>query len=169
MKKTIWNKNFSDEMPHLVRYAKALTGNSDLAEDLIQDCLERAWNKRRIWDSKRELRPWLFTIMHNQYVNQVKKLEKKFIHVPLDLSMVEENVDPTRLLKIRDLNDAIAKLSPKYREILLLVTLENLSYEEVGKITNIPIGTVMSRLHRAREKLRLLMGYKKSDNVVKLR
>lgn len=61
------------------------------------------------------------------------------------------------------------KLNPKYSEILLLVSLENLSYKEVGEITNLPIGTVMSRLYRAREKLRLLMGYKDMDNVVKLR
>lgn len=169
MTKINWNKNFADELPHLVRYAKALTRNRHLAEDLIQDCLERAWNKRRLWDRKRKLRPWLFTIMHNQYINQVKKLEKKFTHIPLDTSMIEENIDPIRLLKIRDLNNAMDKLSPKYRVILLLVTIESFSYKEVSEITNLPIGTVMSRLYRAREKLRLLMGYKDVDNVVKLK
>ena len=169
MTKKIWNKHFEAELPHLVRYAKALTRSNDLAEDLIQDCLERAWNKRRLWDSKRKLRPWLFTIMHNQYINQINKPENRFTHVPLDLSMVEENIDPARLLQIRDLDEAMGKLNPKYREILLLVTIEGMSYKEVGEITNLPIGTVMSRLHRAREKLRLLMGYKGMGNVVKLR
>lgn len=169
MTRNKWNKCITEEIPHLLRYAKALTRNPDMAEDLIQDCLERAWNKRSLWDSKRKLRPWLFTIMHNIYINEISKLQSKQQHVPIDIDLIDERIDHAQLLKIRDLESAMGKLSPEYREIILLAGLENLSYKEISKITRLPIGTVMSRLSRARDKLKMIMDDNLPDKVVQIR
>ena len=87
-----WNKQLTEQIPHLLRYAKALTRDMDMAEDLIQDCLERAWSKRSLWNPQRKLRPWLFTIMHNLYINEINKLVNKHQHVSVDISMFDESL-----------------------------------------------------------------------------
>ena len=167
MTRNKWNKLLMEQVPHLLRYAKALTRNSFIAEDLVQDCLERAWNKRSLWDSKRKLRPWLFTIMHNLFINQISKM--KYEHIPIDITIEDESVDHSKLLKLRDLENAMGKLSPEYREVILLAGLENLTYKEISKVTNLPLGTVMSRLSRARVKLRQLMDGTEIEKVVQLK
>lgn len=169
MTRNKWEKRLKEQIPDLLRYAIALTRNKDMAEDLIQDCLERAWLKRHMWDPERQLRPWLFSIMHNLYINEITKLSSQQVSVPADLLIVDDCIDQTQLLQICDLEIALGKLSPEYREIILLAGLENLSYKEISKITALPLGTVMSRLSRAREKLRQLMDGCEIDNVVKLR
>ena len=169
MTRNKWDKRLTEQIPHLLRYAKALTRNNDMAEDLIQDCLERAWNKRSLWNSQRKLRPWLFTIMHNVYINEISKISNQQCHIPIDLSIVDERIDHTQILHLRDLDNALGKLSPEYREVVLLAGLENLSYKEIANVTSLPLGTVMSRLSRAREKLRQLMDDSETDNVVQLR
>jgi RNA polymerase sigma-70 factor (ECF subfamily) len=147
------------QIPRLRRYARALTGERVIADDLVQDTLERAWNKLHLWRRGSDLRAWLFTIMHNVYVNQ---LRSRTAH-PL-VSLDEEDINlperPTQtdLLEIRDLDIALRKLSEEQREVLLLIALEQLSYEEAARTLGIPIGTVMSRLSRARDRLRRIMG-----------
>jgi RNA polymerase sigma-70 factor (ECF subfamily) len=147
------------QIPRLRRYARALTGERVIADDLVQDTLERAWNKLHLWRRGSDLRAWLFTIMHNVYVNQ---LRSRTAH-PL-VSLDEEDINllerpaQTDLLEIRDLDIALRKLSEEQREVLLLIALEQLSYEEAARALGIPIGTVMSRLSRARERLRRIMG-----------
>jgi len=169
MTRNKWNKCLTEQIPGLLHYAIALTRSNDMAEDLIQDCLERAWNKRSLWNTQRKLRPWLFSIMHNIYINEINKISNKSIHVPIDLSMVDDSVNNFQLLQIRDLENALGKLSPEYREVILLAGLENLSYKEIAKITDLPLGTVMSRLSRARGKLKQFMDGNEADNVVHLR
>jgi len=169
MTRNKWDKRLTEQIPHLLRYAKALTRNNDVAEDLIQDCLERAWSKRSLWNSRRKLRPWLFTIMHNIYINEVNKISNQQVHIPVDLNLVDEAIDPTQMLKLRDLDNALGKLSPEYREVILLAGLENLSYKEIAKITSLNLGTVMSRLSRARDKLRQLIDGSETEKVVRLR
>ena len=172
-----WEKCLFEQLPHLLRYAKALTRNNDLAEDLVQDCLERAWVKKLMWNSQRRIRPWLFTIMHNLYVNQIKKQTISTTSVEnydsidtlLTVTADNRNLDNSSLLRLRDLESALGKLSPEYREIILLAGLENLTYKEISKVTALPLGTVMSRLSRAREKLRTLMEGDDSNKVVRLR
>ena len=103
-----------------------------------------------------DLRAWLFTIMHNVYVNQVRGRRDE---LTLDDEFLETPQRPTQtdLLEVRDIDAALRRLPPNQREVLLLVALEHMSYGEAARTLSIPIGTVMSRLARAREKLRLML------------
>jgi len=162
-----WEKSLSEQIPALLRYAKALTHNGHFAEDLLQDCLERAWSRRLLFDENKDLRIWLFTIMHNLYINHLNKLENRQVTVPVESIEIANNDDNS--FELRDFENAMLKLRPEYREILILVGVENLSYTEVAEILNIPMGTVTSRLYRARENLRLFMQDKINGNVVKIK
>ncbi len=143
-------------IPRLRRYARAPAGDRARADDLVQDTLERAWNKFHLWRPGSDLRAWLFTVMHNVHVNQVRASRD---HAMLDDEGPEMAVAGVQgaSLEIRDLERALAVLPPEQREVLLLIALEDMSYAEVATMLDIPIGTVMSRLSRAREKLRALM------------
>ena len=147
-----------EHIPRLRRYARALTGNTASADDLVQDTLERALGRFSMWRPGSDLRAWLFSIMHNVHVNQVKG-RRADREQSLDDEMPEIPVQATHnhVLEVRDLVSALNDLPSEQREILLLVGLEQLSYEEVAKVLSVPLGTVMSRLSRGREKLRRLM------------
>ena len=145
-------------IPRLRRYARALTGDRNAADDLVQDTLERAWTKFHLWRRGSDLRAWLFTIMHNVHVNQLRGRRSEFAS-PID----DEHVDPptrptqTDMLEVRDIDSSLQRLPVEQREVLLLVALERMSYQETANALGIPIGTVMSRLSRARERLRALL------------
>jgi len=143
-------------IPRLRRYARALVGDRAASDDLVQDTLERAWTKLHLYRRGTDLRAWLFTVMHNVHVNRVRAMRPTD---PLDDDMPELAQRATQgdALVVRDLDRAISALPVAQREVLLLVALEDLSYEETARVLGIPIGTVMSRLARAREKLRDLM------------
>lgn len=143
-------------IPRLRRYARALAGDRAAADDLVQDTLERAWSKFHLYRRGTDLRAWLFTVMHNVYVNQLRAARPG---APLEDDM-PELASPAResdTLLLRDLDAAIRRLPPEQREVLLLVALEEMSYAEAAGTLGIPIGTVMSRLARAREKLRAML------------
>ena len=146
-------------IPRLRRYARALVGDRAAADDLVQDTLERAWSKLHLYRHGTDLRAWLFTVMHNVHVNRVRAARPTD---PLDDEMPELAQRATQGdgLLVRDLERGIAALPVAQREVLLLVALEDLSYDETARVLGIPIGTVMSRLARAREKLRALMNGK---------
>jgi RNA polymerase sigma-70 factor (ECF subfamily) len=141
-------------IPNLRRYARALVGDREGADDLVQDTLERAVRKFHLWRPG-DLRAWLFSIMHNVFVNQLKA-RKVAYEVEIDDSIAApiSSVTGTDLM---DLDRALGKISPDQREVVLLIALEDMTYAEVGRALGIPIGTVMSRLSRGREKLRGLM------------
>lgn len=143
-------------IPRLRRYARALAGDRAAADDLVQDTLERAWAKLHLYRRGTDLRAWLFTVMHNVYVNQLRAARPS---VQLDEEMPElsQPARETDALELRDLDLAIRRLPPEQREVLLLVVLEDMSYDEAAGSLGIPIGTVMSRLARAREKLRAML------------
>ena len=143
-------------IPRLRRYARALTGDRAAADDLVQDTLERAWTKLHLYRRGTNLRAWLFTVMHNVYVNQRRAARPS---TPMDEEMPElsQSGRETDTLVLRDLDAAIRRLAPDQREVLLLVALEEMSYDEAADALEIPIGTVMSRLARAREKLRAML------------
>lgn len=143
-------------IPRLRRYARALVGDRASADDLVQDTLERAWAKLHLYRRGTDLRAWLFTVMHNVHVNKVRATRPTdSLHDEMpELALRAPQGDA---LVVRDLDRAIALLPGEQRAVLLLVTLEDMSYEEVARTLGIPIGTVMSRLSRAREKLRVLM------------
>ena len=149
-------------IPRLRRYAIALTGNREAADDLIQDTLERAWRKRALWQPGSDLRAWLFTVMHNVHVNGVRSIR------PVEsLDANEQIADRASVtpsvasaesgVVLSELRAALAKLSDEHRQVILLVGLEQMSYADAASVLDVPIGTVMSRLARGREQLRRLL------------
>jgi RNA polymerase sigma-70 factor (ECF subfamily) len=150
-------QSIAPHIPRLRRYARALAGDPHAADDLVQDTLERALNKQHLWRPGSDLRAWLFTIMHNVFVNQLRGRQAH-----PETALDEDDLPPVQSihgarLEIRDLESALAVLPPEQREIVLLVGLEQFSYAEAAKTLDIPIGTVMSRLFRGRERLRTLI------------
>jgi RNA polymerase sigma-70 factor (ECF subfamily) len=143
-------------IPRLRRYARALVGDRASADDLVQDTLERAWAKLHLYRRGTDLRAWLFTVMHNVHVNKVRATRVTDT-LEEELPELGQRASQGDALLVRDLDRAIARLPAEQRAVLLLVTLEEMSYEEVARALGIPIGTVMSRLSRAREKLRMMM------------
>lgn len=145
------------EIPRLRRYARALLGERTAADDLVQDTLECAWSRQGQWRAGSNLRAWLFGIMHNLRVDQLRRPN------PMLQSVDAEEVElPTRAtqsdaIEVNDLEAALRQLPEEQRDVLLLVAVEEMSYADVATTLAIPIGTVMSRLARGREKLRLIM------------
>lgn len=145
------------ELPRLRRYARAMVSERAAADDLVQDTLEKAWSRVSQWRAGSDLRAWLFSIMHNLRVDQLRR--PGLSTSPMD----DEYVDPptratqTDRLEVQNLESALARLPEEQREVLLLVALEEMSYQEVASTLGIPIGTVMSRLSRGRERLRLIL------------
>ena len=155
-------------IPHQGARITPQMGNDTLAaDDLVQDCLERALSRLHLWRRGSDLRAWLFTIMHNLYANHIRKLSNAPPFVELE---PEKNTDASEAraeqeLEIRDIQQAIDTLSPDQREVLLLVTLEGLQYQQVASILGVPEGTVMSKLSRARSKLRSIMQLEKPERL----
>ena len=149
-------REFVALIPRLRRYARALVADRSSADDLVQDSLERAWTRLHLWQRGTDLRAWLFTVMHNVHVNRTRSTRH---HLPFDEEAPETGVVPAEnsALELRDLDRALAALPVEQREVLLLVALEDMSYAEMSAALGIPLGTVMSRLSRARERLRTLM------------
>jgi len=148
-----------EQIPRLRRYARALTRDAIRADDLVQSSLVRAIAKQHLWEEGTNLRAWLFTIMHNQHVNHVRSSIREGVTVDLEdaPAMTAEPVATTRL-ELRDLERALAKLPTEQREVILLVGLEGMAYEEVAEVLGVPVGTVRSRLSRGRDAVRQLMG-----------
>ncbi|MDH3317699.1 MAG: RNA polymerase sigma factor [Gammaproteobacteria bacterium] len=151
-----------EQIPRLRRYARALTGDRVSADDLVQDTLARAMSRRHLWIRHKEIRPWLFTIMHNLYVNEIEKRARTPVLITAEDNdpRLSDQGRPEDGLVLRDLDRALTELSEEQREVVLLIGLEQLSYRETARILGIPTGTVMSRLSRGRERLRDLMSGK---------
>ena len=147
------------EIPRLRRYARALTRSADRADDLVQETLLRAVAKAHLWQQGTDIRAWLFTIMHNQYVNMVRRAIREDATVDIEQmsSSLVATTDPTASRQLRELERALGRLPGDQREVILLVGLEGLSYEAAAQILGVPVGTVRSRLSRGRDALRRLM------------
>jgi RNA polymerase sigma-70 factor (ECF subfamily) len=147
-------------IPRLRRYARVLTGDVNRADDLVQETLARAWEKRRLWAAGSDLRAWLFTIMHNVFVNQRALALREKMQVSLDGGegdaawQIPVRAGQYTRVELTELMQHVGRLPVDQREVLLLAAVEELRYEEISIALGIPIGTVMSRLSRAREKLR---------------
>ena len=143
------------EIAPLRRYGRSLAGSRAAADDLVQDTLERAIQKFHLFEPRTKLRLWLFTIMRNIFLDHYRKA-RKLGTVPLDAAdfqAVPRPADQLDKLVHRDLVSAMARLRPEYRELLVLVGVEGLSYQQAAAITGVPLGTVRSRLFRARTRL----------------
>lgn len=155
--------DFLDELeacvPALRRYARALTRNIDHADDLVQDCLERAISRRGLFRPSGHMRPWLFTILTNLHRNARRSEQRRGPHLDADsLPELGAPAPQHSHLALAELSRAIDGLPLEQKETLLLVTLEGMAYAEAASILDIPLGTLMSRLGRARANLRLSTG-----------
>ncbi|MGJ7915630.1 RNA polymerase sigma factor [Massilia sp. LXY-6] len=144
-------------IPRLRRYARALVGDRGGADDLVQDTVERGWRRIAEWRRDGEMRAWLFGIMHNLHVDQLRAKRLQTTTLDEETSDPAQAVDHSAGLEIRDMEAALKLLPVEQREILLLVGLEGMAYDQVAGTLGLPLGTVMSRLSRGREKLRILM------------
>lgn len=143
----------AQQIPRLRRYARALTHDASWADDLVQDTLERALRRRWLFRLNTNLTAWLLTMLYRLYLNEAPR--RRIVAVPLDeVPEPATHGDPGMRL---DMQRALARLSPEHRAVIVLVGLEQLSYKEVAEVLDVPIGTVMSRLARAREQLRQMM------------
>nr|WP_220790768.1 sigma-70 family RNA polymerase sigma factor [Gluconacetobacter asukensis] len=144
-------------IPALRRYARVLTRDPHQADDLVQDCLERALTRLHQVRGRPDLRPWLFTLAHHLHVSQWRRLKRL---VPMAETTVPEQVqeaDQTLHLEWQTVAQAFDRLSDDHRQVLMLVGVEGLEYGMVAEILGVPIGTVMSRLSRARSALHRLV------------
>src|SRR5580704_12620426 len=147
------------QIPRLRRYARGLTRNASRADDLVQSCLTRAIAKQHLWQYGTDLRAWLFTILHHQHVNDVRRSIREGVNVAVEEMAPVLTVQSNAIaaLQLRDLERAIGQLPQEQRQVILLVGLEGMRYEEVAAILGVPVGTVRSRLSRGRDQLRRLM------------
>jgi RNA polymerase sigma-70 factor (ECF subfamily) len=151
-------------IPRLRRYARVLTGEASRADDLVQDTLARAWEKRALWQAGTDLRAWLFTVMHNLFVNQRALARRDASNVSLEgagvpVEIWQISVRPTQQtsVELHEVLLQLGRLPAEQREVLILAAVEEMKYEEIAEVLDIPVGTVMSRLSRAREKLRRIV------------
>ncbi|MFK5984411.1 MAG: RNA polymerase sigma factor [Pseudomonadota bacterium] len=154
-----FEQHIIEYIPNLRRYASALSFNCMLpADDLVQDTLERALLKQSLWDVKTKLRPWLFTIMHNLFINQLNKNQLRLVEdIEMQNKQQHSSEDPEHDYFATQLKAQLQYLPLRQKEVLLLVSFEGFSYQEVATILDIPVGTIMSRLSRGREKLRQVL------------
>jgi len=148
-------------IPRLRRYARALTRDAVSADDLVQESLTRALGKIHLWREGTDLRAWLFTILHNQHITFTRReaRERGSIKLQSCCSSPALAPDQTARVQLRDLDRAIAKLPEEQRSVILLVGLEGMQYDEAAAVTNLPVGTVRSRVARGRESLRVMTGF----------
>ena len=145
------------EIPHLRRFARALAGDAALADDLVQDCVERALNKSHLYDPARPLRAWLYAVLRNNHISSLRRQRRSGVVKSVDDLAEGEGVTLPQqepLLSVSSVGAALDRLALQHREVIVLVALEEMSYRDVAEILGVPLGTVMSRLSRGREHLR---------------
>jgi len=146
------------EIPHLHRYALALMRNTDAADDLVQDCLERALRKQQLWQQQGSMRSWLFRMLYNVFLNTRNTRRRERLVVPL------ETIEPTmtesprqeKYVEYRAIAQALDQLPEPQSAAIMLIAVQGLAYDEAAWILGVPVGTLRSRLSRGRETLRTL-------------
>jgi len=146
------------EIPQLRRYARALTRDIEQADDLVQNCLVRALAKERLWQFGTNLRAWLFTVLHNGHINSVRRsIREQTDAVAATESFARAQSEPSARLDLLDVEQAIRKLPEPQRRVILLIGLEGMRFDEAAEMLGVPVGTVRSRIARARQTLRKLL------------
>ena len=146
-------------LPQLRRYARALSGSAPAADDLVQDCIERALRRAKTLQNPDLMASWLRAILHNIFIDGIRRNSARGSTVDID-ELDRDAALPLaagRDAQHLDIVRAVDRLSFEHRQILLLVALEGLTYSEIAAELDLPMGTVMSRLARAREKLRMML------------
>jgi RNA polymerase sigma-70 factor, ECF subfamily len=155
-----FRKDLIVELPYLRRFARGLCGDASLADDLVQDCVERALVKSHLYDPSRPLRAWLYAVLRNIYVSNWRRNAKHTSAKELDdLQGFEGSVPPEQEsnFSVSLITDALDTLPAQQREVLVLISLEDMSYAQAAEIIGVPIGTIMSRLSRARAHLQNIL------------
>jgi RNA polymerase sigma-70 factor, ECF subfamily len=155
-----FRKDLITQLPYLRRFARALCGDASLADDLVQDCVERALVKSYLYDPARPLRAWLFAVLRNIHVSNWRRNAKFSAAKNIDdLEGMEGSIQPQQEMNfsISLITEALDTLPAQQREVLVLISLEEMSYKEASEITGVPIGTIMSRLSRARTHLQNIL------------
>lgn len=148
------------EIPYLRRFARGLAGDAALADDLVQDCMERALVKEHLYDPSRPLRAWLYAVLRNIHISGLRRSGRARVAKSVDeLAPDEEAVagEQESQVAVRSIAEALDRLPDLHREVVLLIGLEDMSYREAAEIVGVPVGTVMSRLSRARAALRTML------------
>lgn len=147
------------EIPRLRRYARSLLRDRDAADDLVQDCLERALRRLDNWQTGESPRKWLFTIMHHLFVDQMRKANRRgeTAMLPLEAEAMSRPAEQMGNVASREIIDALQAIGPDRRAALVMVGIEGFSYAEAANIIGVPAGTLMSRIARGREELRALL------------
>jgi len=158
------------EVPRLMRYACALLRDSREAEDLVHDCIVRALANLASWREDESPRKWLFTILHNVHVDRLRARARRPMTTPLEdgfegAGARAQSEDVT----MGEIDRALAALPLEQRQCVLLIGLEGIGYAEAAGMLGVPVGTVMSRLARGRERLRALLDRAKSRPATVLR
>jgi RNA polymerase sigma-70 factor (ECF subfamily) len=154
-----FRQNLLVAIPRLRRYARSLVFDSAVADDLVQTTLERALGHWRQFDPKRELVLWLLAIAHNAFLDSLRRDRHLDVVAPERINETldrERRHEPDVGLQI-DLADAVARLVPDQRSALMLVIVEQMTYGEAAEVLQVPEGTVMSRVSRARAALRAML------------
>jgi RNA polymerase sigma-70 factor (ECF subfamily) len=145
------------EIPHMRSFARSLVRNHQAVDDLVQNTLLRALEKQHLWQPGTRLRSWMFAIMHNLYVNDVRKSVVRGVEILPEKVALMTPATQVSTIEFRDLRRILATLPEEQRRVVMMIYVEELSYEEVSAILSIPLGTVRSRLHRARDTIRARM------------
>ncbi len=146
-----------EQIPALRRYAFALVQDHDAADDLVQECLERALSRWYLRHPEGDLRAWLFAILRNLHINAYRTRKRRGVGTTLDETQSPIGPEQEAGLQARDVLAALDQLPEEQKSLLLLIGVEDLSYEEAARVLAIPVGTVMSRLFRARQRLRTII------------
>ena len=142
-------------IPSLRRYARGLVPDAARADDLVQDTLERAWRRFSLWQQRGDIRAWMFGIMHNHFIDGVRASSRRPEDSAGDgLPETPQRASQSDGIEVRDLERVLQRLPVEQRQVLLLIAVEEMSYAEAASALGVPVGTVMSRLARGREKLR---------------
>jgi RNA polymerase sigma-70 factor (ECF subfamily) len=152
-------RDIEEFIPDMRRYARYLAHNSVAADDLVQDALTRALAKAHLFRPGTNLRAWLFTILHNQYISDIRRQSRAGVPVdPDDVAhaLATQPGQNGRLL-VRSLSKAMQRLPRQQRALIQMVALQGRSYEEAAEATSLPVGTVKSRISRGRRQLRRML------------
>lgn len=142
------------EIPYLRRYGRSLTFNAPDADDLVQACLERALSRQEQWDRNRKLRPWLFRILHNLHVSGIRRRVRERDHQRRYPQAAHTDSGQETATELNRVRQAMSRLPPEHRDVLFLVAVEGMTYRETAEVLSVAVGTVRSRVSRARESLR---------------
>lgn len=146
------------EIPRLRRYARALTRDADNADDLVQDCVERAIRKRHLWKQTGSIRNWLYRILYREFVNQSVRRKRRDRHIAEEEHPMDPLADPPQeeTMSFRNVAEALYCLPSDQRAAIMLIAVEGLTYSDAATVLGIEIGTLRSRLFRGREKLKVV-------------